>query len=210
MTISDRQVLSRASIAAKALAMTDSVGLAGLSMRKLGAELGVEAMSLYHYVNNKDDLLDAVLEQLYREISLPVELAADDWEGAIRHSLTAFHRVLITHRAALELFSMRAAPSLESFEVLYWAYQRFGEVGLDPVKATHAINFAVSFVIGFAASEDGAMAHARSDGGLNPDTIEDSAVAETLHQMRAIPTEEIFESGLETVICGLRQRYGLP
>ena len=59
---------NRARVAAGALDFVDQHGLAALSMRKLGAELGVEAMSLYNHVANKDDLLDAVGDLLYRDV----------------------------------------------------------------------------------------------------------------------------------------------
>ena len=63
MTVTERAPLNRALIAETALSLIDERGLDQLSMRKLGAELGVEAMSLYNHVANKDDLLDAVADR---------------------------------------------------------------------------------------------------------------------------------------------------
>ena len=68
MTVTERAPLNRALIAETALSLIDERGLDQLSMRKLGAELGVEAMSLYNHVDNKDDLLDAVADRLYEHI----------------------------------------------------------------------------------------------------------------------------------------------
>ncbi len=68
MTVTERAPLNRALIAETALSLIDERGLDQLSMRKLGAELGVEAMSLYNHVDNKDDLLDAVADRLYERI----------------------------------------------------------------------------------------------------------------------------------------------
>ncbi len=209
-SVTQREGLSRAKIAEAALAMTDDVGLAGLSMRKLGASLGVEAMSLYHYVQNKDDLLDAVLERLYLEIELPHDTPESDWETAIRRGLRAFHDVLIGHPAAKELFSLRPAPTLEAFEVLTWSHGRFAAVGLDLAEANQALHFAVSFVMGFAATEMGSMAVVRSGAGLDPDNAPTAQQADALRMMQDATTEEMFESGLAAVVAGLRSLYNLP
>lgn len=205
-----RPTLSREAIAAKALEMTDEAGLSGLSMRKLGAEFGVEAMSLYHYVKNKDDLLDAVLERLYLEIELPVDVPLNDWEQATRRGLRAFLDVLVRHPAALDLFATRSTPSLEAFSVLMWSFNRFQNVGLDVVDAHAAFHFSVSFVIGFAASELGSLAQLRSEGGLPPEEADDPVVAETLRRIQSVTSEEIFESGLDMLVAGLRTRFELP
>ncbi len=210
MVAVDRQGLTRKRIARAALELTDEVGLPALSMRKLGAALGVEAMSLYHHVANKDDLLDALLEELYLEIDLPTELPETDWEGALRVGLRAFHDVLVSHPAALELFSSRAAPSPEAFGVLLWAFQRFEAVGLDLVAANHALHFAVSFVIGFSAAENGSMAQVRRGGGLDPASLEDEELAESVRLMQETSTDEMFQSGLDAVVAGLRASFKLP
>ncbi len=210
MEATEREALTRARIAQAALELTDEVGLSGLSMRKLGATLGVEAMSLYHHVANKDDLLDALLEELYLNIQLPTQVPEDDWETALRVGLRAFHDVIISHPAALELFSSRAAPSTAAFNVLVWAFGRFEAVGLDTVTANHALHFAVSFVIGFSAAENGSMAQMRSGGGLDADSIDDAEIAESVRLMQAMTSDEMFTSGLDTVVAGLRAKYDLP
>lgn len=211
MAVTEREALNRVRIARAALELTDEVGLPGLSMRKLGAALGVEAMSLYHHVANKDDLLDAVLEQLYLDIELPTHLPDDDWETAVRLGLKAFLDVLIGHPAALELFSMRPAPSTEAFDVLFWAFTRFQNVGLGLVEANHALHFAVSFVMGFAAAETGSMALMRSGkGGIDPADIDDPEVAASVREMQRVTGDEMFQSGLDAVVAGLRASYDLP
>lgn len=202
--------LSREVIARAALALTDEGGLDQLSMRKLGGQLGVEAMSLYHYVDNKDDLLDAVLDGLYSEIELPVDVPAEDWETAIRIGLRSFHKVLVGHRAALELFSARPAKSKEALDVLLWSYNRFTSVGLDLAQAQHALHFAVSFVMGHVAFELGTLALIRDGKGLDPDEVDDPVAAEFIRQSRQITGDDMFASGLNAVVAGLRSTYRLP
>lgn len=202
MSDAPRPVLSRARIAAAALALIDADGLGGLSMRKLGAELGVEAMSLYHYIDNKSDLLDAVADHLYSEIDLPTSVDPSDWEQAIRRGLAAFRTVLLDHEAALELFASRSIRSENSLRVLHWAHERFVAVGLSVEEAHMALHMAVSFVMG----------HAANDSDQPPRSLTDAApeMLAYFEQVESMTSDELFETGLDLVVAGLRQHYRLP
>lgn len=205
MVDAPRPALSRERIAATALELIDTNGLSGLSMRKLGAELGVEAMSLYHYVTNKDDLLDAVADHLYGVIDLPISIDPLDWEQAIRLGLGAFHDVLIEHEAALELFASRQVRSARSMGVLHWAHERFVAVGLSVEQAHKALHLAVSFVMGHAASETGnGEAPAEPSADVSPEMSAYFAHVET------VTPDEMFAAGVDVVVAGLRQYYDLP
>ena len=205
MTDAHRPALSRERIASAALELIDTNGLGGLSMRKLGAELGVEAMSLYHYVTNKDDLLDAVADHLYGVIDLPMSVDPLDWEQAIRLGLGAFHDVLLEHEAALELFASRQVRSARSMGVLHWAHERFVAVGLSVEEAHKALHMAVSFVMGHAASETGDRAVAAEPShGVGPEMSAYFAHIET------VTPDELFTAGVDMVVAGLRQHYDLP
>ena len=70
--------LSRERVLRAAIALADEGGLESLSMRKLGQQLGVEAMSLYHHVANKDDLLDGIVDAVTSEIEVPSD--ETDWK----------------------------------------------------------------------------------------------------------------------------------
>lgn len=194
-------------IADTALRLTDEVGLTGLSMRKLGAELGVEAMSLYHYVASKDDLLDALLDLLFDKIELPYGIADDQWEQALRQGLQAFYDVLLTHQAGVELFTTRPTTSPNAIKVLRWAFDRFELMGLSAVESAMALRFAVSFVIGHAASERGVSAVV--DGADGPQVIGevDPEGREMLIEHAALTSQEQFEGGLELVVAGLKARF---
>jgi len=209
MTTAERPTLSREVIAATALRLTDELGLAGLSMRKLGAELGVEAMSLYHYIDNKDDLLDAVLDRLYAEIELPREVPDDRWEEAIRRSMHALHDVLLRHPAALELFSSRPAPSMAAIEVMYWAHRRFEVLGLARADAYEAFRFAVSFVMGHAANEIGALAFGEEDR-IDSEQVADPVYRAFIAHHQEVDSSALFQSGVDIVVAGLKARFDLP
>ena len=207
MTTAERQTLSRELIAQTALKLTDEVGLEGLSMRKLGAELGVEAMSLYHYVDSKDDLLDAMLDDLYREIDLPIDSDDVSWEVALREGLTAFRDVLLRHQAALELFSSRPAMTGTSLDVLLWAYNRFAAAGLSPAQSAIAFRYAVSFVIGHAADELGVSAFQQGHVDFDGNNVGEPRHRKFLEQQSMLSSDEVFAGGLDLVVAGLRSVY---
>ena len=77
-----REPVTRERAIRVAVILADVGGLASLSMRKLAAELGIEAMSLYYHVKSKDDILDGMLDVVYSEFSTP--RAGDEWRTAMR------------------------------------------------------------------------------------------------------------------------------
>lgn len=94
-----REPLSRDQVMAAALGVIDRDGPEGLSMRRLGAELGVEAMSLYHHVTGKADVLDGVVHLLWDEIDAGVADTSGSWQqqarmlgAAVRHTAHAHPR----------------------------------------------------------------------------------------------------------------------
>ncbi len=209
MTTGDRRTLSRDVVGAAALGLIDREGLEGLSMRKLGAELGVEAMSLYHYVDSKDDLLDVVLDLLFAEIDLPRDLPDVEWEKSVRLGLQAFHQVLIDHPAGHVLFASRPVRSPASLEVIQWGCRRFAAMGLSPDDAIDAFRFSVSFVMGHSAQEVGFLA-----GDLEEEVdyghLADADLRDLMERVQAREESELFASGLDLVIAGLKARYHLP
>jgi len=210
VSVPTRAALSRELIAQTALALTDEGGLAGLSMRKLGNELGVEAMSLYHYVDNKDDLLDAILDTLFGEVELPMDVPDENWELAVRRGLRSFHEVLVRHPAALELFASRPAKTDQAVRVLLWSFGRFQAVGLDVERSAQAFHVAVSFVMGHVALELGAMALIRAGGGMDVDAVDDPALRQLIQAQRDVESNVIFEAGLDVAVAGLRHAFELP
>ncbi|MER5259784.1 TetR/AcrR family transcriptional regulator [Streptomyces sp. NPDC002855] len=101
--------LSRERVLATALEVVDRDGLSGLSMRKLGAELGVEAMALYRYASSKGDLLDGLVEAFCQELEsdLDAEPRAADWKGELHRIALATHRVALRHPNMVPLLATR-------------------------------------------------------------------------------------------------------
>ena len=96
-----RLPLSRERILQSALVLVDERGLESLTMRKLGQELGFEAMSLYNHVANKDDLINGLLDLVLAECELPT--TAGDWDVAVRRSAISVHDALRRHQWACPL-----------------------------------------------------------------------------------------------------------
>jgi len=210
MGAAERVALSRELVAQTALAITDDDGLEGLSMRKLGSALGVEAMSIYHYVKNKDDLLAALVDRLYGEIELPTEIPDNDWEQSFRSALQSFYDVLLRHPAALELFTTQPSSGANGMAVLGWAYGRCRLAGLGPAEAARTFHLCVAFVIGHAATELGMMAQL---AGGRPSELDNGAVAadfaEFLEHNAANKGQEVFDDGLEMLFASLANTFGL-
>src|SRR5215207_11014014 len=95
MTVVGRQPLSRRRVLEEAVRFADREGLEALTMRKLGAELGVEAMSLYNHVPNKGALLDGMVEVLLGALEVPARNR--DWEEHTREGYRAFRRLAHEH-----------------------------------------------------------------------------------------------------------------
>ncbi|WP_378734139.1 TetR/AcrR family transcriptional regulator C-terminal domain-containing protein [Nocardia brasiliensis] len=102
---SQRAPLSRERVLHTAVRLADEHGLAALSMRKLAQTLGVEAMSLYNHVTNKDDLLDGIADLVVAEMGVPE--VGGDWKTAMRARATSAHEVLLRHPWATGLIGSR-------------------------------------------------------------------------------------------------------
>src|SRR5947209_20505202 len=107
-TAEPRIRLSRERVLRAAVALADDTGIGSLSMRKLGDALGVEAMSLYNHVANKDDLLDGMVDFVFSEIDLPSGGA--DWKTSMRHRGVSARQALARHPWAIGLMESRTSP----------------------------------------------------------------------------------------------------
>lgn len=101
----DRPPLSRDRILTTAVEIADQHGVAALSMRKLAKQLGYEVMSLYNHVDNKNDLLDGMVDLVAAEIDEPAPGLG--WQPAVRSIAMSAHDALVRHRWAAALWSER-------------------------------------------------------------------------------------------------------
>lgn len=143
--------LSKQRVVAEAVRLADREGVDGLSMRRLADALGAGAMSLYRYVANKDELLDAMIDTVFSEIELPSE--GTDWQSAMRRRSESARQVLARHRWAIGLMDSRTSPGpahLRHREAVTACLRR---AGFTVVMATHATWLLDSYVYGHALQE---------------------------------------------------------
>lgn len=146
-----REPLSIARIVDAAVAVADRGGLSAVSMRRVGKELGVEAMSLYHHVTGKEELLDLLTDRVFAQIALPEP--DEGWrEGMVRRASSA-REELVAHPWALGLIESRSAPGpalLRHHDAVIGCL-RCG--GFSVRLASHAFSVIDAYVYGFALTE---------------------------------------------------------
>lgn len=196
--------LSREAIAEAALELLDQEGLEGLSMRKLGALLGVEAMSLYHHVRNKQDLLNAVHETLLQQLVLSGP-AGGPWEEVVAATVRAFLRLLQQHPHAIPLFASRSAVAPGSLQFVDRSLGILIQAGFSPGEALMAFQTLFKFVVGHALYHYGPR-DANSFAPANQ--YPNFPWLAQLASPQAVPVETEFEFGLSLLLSGLRQRLG--
>ena len=150
-SVEPRAPLSRERVFDTAVAIADERGIESLTMRALGEELGVEAMSLYYYVANKEKLLDGMVDLVYSEIELPSGEA--DWKTAMRQVATSAHEALSRHRWAITLMETRTSPGPANLRHHDSVIRTFREGGFSIELAIHAFSLLDSYVSGFALQE---------------------------------------------------------
>jgi len=172
-TAERRAPLTRERVLLTAIDLADRGGIDALSMRKLGQELGVEAMALYRHVRDKTDLLDGVVEVIVGEIERTTP--GDDWKADLRAQAMAARRVMLRHpwaRRALEDRGTTGPATLAYIESVL-AILHAGGFSID--LAHHSLHLLGSRVFGFSQDlfEEGG-----GDSGAEPDPIVMGAMAE--------------------------------
>jgi AcrR family transcriptional regulator len=145
--IPPRTPLSRERVIGAAIDLADAEGLAALSMRRLATSLGVEAMSLYYHVRNKNEVLGGILERVLSELELPP--AGTPWKQALRMTALSAHAVLDRHRWAAPLLMTPGVSSATRVRWMESVLASLAAAGLPPGLADHAYHALDSYVVGF-------------------------------------------------------------
>lgn len=202
--------LDRDRVVRAAVAMADAGGIDGLSMRSLGRSLGVEAMSLYHHVAGKEQLLDAMVDSVFAEIDLPGPRTG--WRNGMRRRAASARDVLVAHRWAVPLMDSRTAPgpaTLRHHDAVLGCLRRGG---FSVAGAAHAFAVLDSFVFGFVLQE---LALPFADAEQAVTVAEDilEGVADAYPHLAELVAEHVlvpgydhraeFDFGLELILDGL-------
>ncbi|MDH4175979.1 MAG: TetR/AcrR family transcriptional regulator C-terminal domain-containing protein [Thermoleophilia bacterium] len=146
-TPTTRKPLTRERVLRAAVALADEEGIDALSMRRLGQRLGVEAMSLYNHVADKDDVHRGMVEFVHEQIELPP--SGLGWKEAIRRTAVSSHQALLRHRWACALSMSVASPNEPQMQWMEDVLRTFREAGFSPDLTHHAYHAIDSHITGF-------------------------------------------------------------
>jgi AcrR family transcriptional regulator len=159
-----RTQLTRQRVVAAAVELADSDGTESISMRRLAQELGVEAMSLYTHVRNKDDLLDGMADAVISQI--PLSAGGAGWKTALRQMALAAREVMLRHPWAPRVVETRTAPGPAALGYINAVLGTLREGGFTIAQAHQAIHILGSRALGFSQ----ALFDDSGDGDLDPET----------------------------------------
>lgn len=158
--------LSRERVLASALELVDREGLSALSMRRLGAELGVEAMALYRYASSKDALLDGLVEALYLELEARLAspgAEAPEWRTELQRIARETYDLCLAHPQVVPLLTTRmlAVPLARQPLAVLRQHERIlallRDAGLDEARSVVVFRAFTGWVLGYVSVELQAM-----------------------------------------------------
>ena len=186
-------------------------------MRSLGHKLGVEAMSLYNHVANKEDLLDGLVDIVFGEIEIACE--GKDWKAAMLRRAVSAREVLTRHRWAIALMESRTHPGPANLGHHDSVLRCLREAGFSIAMAAHAYSALDSYIYGFALEQ----ANLPFDSGADAAELADALMrqfASSYPYLAEITSEHVlkpgysyaaeFDYGLELILRGLEQEIEAP
>jgi AcrR family transcriptional regulator len=215
-SVEPRIPLTRERVFQAAVGLADERGIESLTMRALGEKLGVEAMSLYHYVANKDELLDGMVDVVFSEIELPTTDV--DWKTAMRRRAISTREALARHRWAVGLLESSTSPGPANFRLHDAVLGCLREAGFSVKNAIHAYSAQDAYIYGFALQEKtlpvgtpGELAEAAESMRRQFSADEYPHIAETITERVTKPGYDFgdeFEFGLDLILDGLERLRG--
>jgi AcrR family transcriptional regulator len=206
-----RPALDRARILEAGLELVDAHGLAALSMRKLGAALGVEAMALYYHVPNKAALVDGIAELVLGQLELPADYDAD-WTNFIRAVARSFRQLGRAHPNVFPLLATVGFSNPSAIRPVEVVLEVLCRAGLGPGSAFVAFVTLKSYVVGHTVWAIGEPYATDREGQLVGDILPPLSAADYPRlaafapQLAETEIETEFELGLELIIDGIRAR----
>ncbi len=207
-----RAPLNRDRVLATAVEIADERGIGAVTMRELASRLGVEAMSLYNHVANKDDILDGMVDVVIEQFDLPSETG--NWREAMRRRAVSAREAFGRHRWAPPLLDSRESSGPARLRYLDWVLGTLMEAGFSVDGAARAFSLLDSYIYGFGIQQFNFTA----DGDASPEEMAEAFLAAMppedyphLHRMasHAMQTgydaEADFDFGLEIILDGLER-----
>ena len=208
-----RAPLTKERVLAAALQLADAGGLEALSMRKLGQALGVEAMAVYYYFANKEQVLDGIVDLVFGEIELPVVGA--DWKAAMRRRAISVRDALLRHRWAIGLMESRTNPGPANLRHHDAVIGCLRAAGFDMAAVATAYSLLDAYIYGFALTKMNLPFEDTSDivelsesmlAPFAPGEYQNLADFITEHAMQpGYDFADEFEVGLDVILDGLER-----
>jgi AcrR family transcriptional regulator len=209
-----RDPLNKERVFQTAVRLADEAGVASLSMRKLADRLGVQAMSLYHHVANKNEVISGMVDHVFSEIALPAR--ETPWKLAMQQRAVSARVVLTRHPWAIGLMDSRANPGPATLAHHDAVIGCLREGGFSIGMAAHAFSVLDSYIYGFTLQELSLPFSAPDELEAVADSILEGA-AETYPYMtemivaHALKTgysyADEFMFGLELILEGLERLH---
>jgi AcrR family transcriptional regulator len=207
-----RAPLTREQILRAALVHVDQVGLDGLSMHKLGARLGVKAMSLYNHVDGKDGLLDGLVDLLWSDMDAS-EALDGDWREALRRLARTVRDTMRRHPSAAPLMMSRPVLPVGALRVFRAQLDGLEAAGFSRRRAVEVVRAVASYAFGAALSElcwscaaaatESDLARLRRVSQRLPDDVPEDLLAVAIEICGDCDLEAPFELGLDLMLRGL-------
>ncbi|WP_031070871.1 TetR/AcrR family transcriptional regulator [Streptomyces sp. NRRL S-118] len=200
-----RAGLTRQTVLEAAVRLVDREGMKALSMRRLGAELGVEAMTLYHHVPSKSALLDGMIEQVVAE-AVPPEFGAATWREDLRAYAHALMAALAAHPHAVPLLLSRPALTPRNLRTMDAVVRMLHEAGFPLPRTLDILYSLTGFVVGHAAGQAGGVDGAGSLASLDPDAY--PMLVRAARAAGGDAGEARFEYALDALLSGFEASRG--
>jgi len=191
-----REPLSQERIAKTSLELIDEIGLEDFSTRRLGAALGCEAMAIYNHFPSKEALLDAVVDRLFRLVTIPGR-EAGDWKGRVRGFARSYRALAHAHPKAFPLLATRRIRT-RSRAVVDQAIGALLEEGFDPGTAAELFRVVANYINGAALDE--------LSGTFPPAEDDFPNIRRVQNYLGPEHYEVIFERGLTLLLAGFQPK----
>ena len=212
MALRTREPLTKERILETAVRIMDQEGLEAVTMRRLGRDLGVEAMSLYNHVEDKEDLFHGMIETVMREFVLP-EDSVGRWEDRVRILARSYRTVLRNHPEVIQLFAEHEKPMTDaaSLRPIETSLEALRASGLPDEEVAEAYKMFSGYIMGFVMQETRGVFAAEHAGISEIDASFPADALPNLAQLFPIlcgasHTDDDFDFGIEVMIDGLRDR----
>lgn len=212
----EREPLTAERVIAAAIAIANAHGTTALTMRSVADALGVQAMSLYNHVANKDAILDRMVDAVFARIAVPTNT---DWRTAMRTRARAIYEVLKAHPWAIGLLESRRAPGATTLVHHDATIGVLRNAGFSVTMVAHSLALLDAYVYGFAIQELSLPLKPSEDVPALAREVLASMPADALPNLAWLATEHVLEAGysfsdefdygLDLVLEGLERRARL-